>query len=207
LEENQFDTIYHEHFSYWSLLAIQKVFAAHNLTIFDVEELSTHGGSLRIFACPQGSETGARTISDRVEELRQRELSFGLDRAETYIAFGERVNNVKRQLLSFLIKAKDEGKFVAGYGAPAKGNTLLNYCGIRADLLDYTVDISPHKQGRFLPGTHIPIFHPDKIQETKPHYLLILPWNLKKEIAAQLAYTREWNCQLVVPIPQLEVLS
>jgi SAM-dependent methyltransferase len=207
LEENQFDTIYHEHFSYWSLLAIQKVFSAHDLIIFDVQELPTHGGSLRIFACPKGSESGARAISDRVEELRQRELSFGLDRAETYLAFGERVNNVKRQLLSFLIKAKNEGKSVVGYGAPAKGNTLLNYCGVRTDFLNYTVDLSPHKQGRFLPGTHIPIFHPDKIQETKPDYLLILPWNLKTEIAAQLAYTRDWNCQLVVPIPGLEVLS
>jgi SAM-dependent methyltransferase len=207
LEENQFDTIYHEHFSYWSLLAIQKVFSAHDLIIFDVQELPTHGGSLRIFACPKGSESGARAISDRVEELRQRELSFGLDRAETYLAFGERVNNVKRQLLSFLIKAKNEGKSVVGYGAPAKGNTLLNYCGVRTDFLNYTVDLSPHKQGRFLPGTHIPIFHPDRIQKTKPDYLLILPWNLKTEIAAQLAYTRDWNCQLVVPIPGLEVLS
>ena len=207
LEENQFDTIYHEHFSYWSLLSVQKVLDAHDLAIFDVEELSTHGGSLRIFACPRARETGIKSRSHRVEELRQRELAAGLDRAETYIAFGERINKVKRQLLSFLIDAKNEGKSVVGYGAPAKGNTLLNYCGVRADLLEYTVDLSPHKQGRFLPGTHIPILHPDRILETKPDYVLILPWNLKEEIAAQLAYTRDWGCQLVVPIPQLEVLA
>jgi SAM-dependent methyltransferase len=206
LEENQFDTIYHEHFSYWSLLSVEKVFAAHDLTIFDVEELPTHGGSLRIFACPRGTEDGTYAVEHRVQQLREREVSAGLDQLQTYIRFGERVNSVKRQLLSFLIAAKNEGKTVAGYGAPAKGNTLLNYCGVRTDFLDFTVDLSPHKQGRFLPGTHIPIFHPDKILEARPDYLLILPWNLKAEIVAQLAYVREWGCRLVAPIPGLEVL-
>ena len=205
MEENQFDTIYHEHFSYFSFLTAEKIFAAHGLTLFDVEELATHGGSLRIYA--RHAEDSSKPVGARVEELRSREMAAGFTRMERYSTFDEQVKETKRKLLEFLINAKREGKSVAGYGAPGKGNTLLNYCGIRSDFLDYTVDRSPYKQGKFLPGTHIPIFHPDKIRETKPDYVLILPWNLKEEIRQQLSYVREWGGRLVVPIPAVEVLA
>jgi 2-polyprenyl-3-methyl-5-hydroxy-6-metoxy-1,4-benzoquinol methylase len=202
---NQFDTIYHEHFSYFSFITVEKVFAKHGLTLFDVEELSTHGGSLRIYA--RHTEDSRKAVSDRVQELRERELQAGFTQIETYGTFAEKVRETKRQLLNLLLNAKQEGKNIVSYGAPAKGNTLLNYCGIRTDFIDYTVDRSPHKQGRFLPGTHIPIYHPDKIAETKPDYLLILPWNIKDEIMEQMAYIRQWGGKFVVPIPQVEVIS
>jgi SAM-dependent methyltransferase len=203
MEGNQFDTIYHEHFSYLSFIAVEKIFAAHELTLFDVEELSTHGGSLRIYA--RHTDDATKPVSSPVTELREREEVAGFTRLETYTSFTEQVENTKRKLLDFLIKAKWEGKSVAGYGAPGKGNTLLNYCGIRTDFLDYTVDRNPYKQGQFLPGTHIPIFPPDKIKETKPDYVLILPWNFKDEIMRQISYIREWGGQFVVPIPEVKI--
>ncbi|WP_375473850.1 methyltransferase domain-containing protein [uncultured Nostoc sp.] len=205
IEENQFDTIYHEHFSYFSFLTVDKIFAAHGLTIFDVEELTTHGGSLRIYA--RHNEDYSKPISDQVSELKNREEAAGFTQLEYYFSFGEQVKETKRNLLDFLIEIKREGKSIVGYGAPGKGNTLLNYCGIRTDFLDYTVDRNPYKQGQFLPGTHIPIFHPDKIAETKPDYILILPWNLKNEIMTQIAYIRDWGGQFVVPIPEVNVYS
>jgi len=204
MEENQFDTIYHEHFSYFSFLTAEKIFAAHGLTLFDVEELATHGGSLRIYA--RHAEDGSKPVGVRVTELRQRELAAGFTQMVTYSNFAERVKETKRKLLEFLVRVKREGKTVAGYGAPGKGNTMLNYCGIRTDFLDYTVDRNPYKQGKFLPGTHIPILHPDKIRETKPDYVLILPWNLKDEIRQQMSYVREWGGKLVVPVPEVEIL-
>jgi hypothetical protein len=203
--ENQFDTIYHEHFSYFSFIAAEKIFAAHDLTLFDVEELPTHGGSLRIYACHAGDHS--RPVSQRVLALKQREQAAGILDIAYYAAFAEQVKETKRKLLEFLIQAKRAGKSVVGYGAPGKGNTLLNYCGIRADFVDYTVDRNPYKQGKFLPGTHIPIYHPDKIMETRPDYVLILPWNFKDEIMKQIAYIREWGGQFVVPIPQVMIRS
>ncbi len=205
IQQNQFDTIYHEHFSYFSFLTVEKIFAAHNLTLFDVEELPTHGGSLRIYAKHDYAENPG--ITERVKELKDKEIAAGLDLIETYITFGEKVKETKRKLLSFLLAAKVEGKSIVGYGAPAKGNTLLNYCGIGRDFIDYTVDRNPHKQGLFLPGTHIPIYGPDKVRETKPEYLLILPWNLKEEIMEQMAFISEWGGQFVVPIPEVQVYS
>ncbi|MBN3909462.1 MAG: methyltransferase domain-containing protein [Nostoc sp. NMS1] len=205
MAENQFDTIYHEHFSYFSFITVEKVFNAHGLTIFDVEELTTHGGSLRIYA--RHTEDSSKPITQQVLELKYREEAQGFTRLEHYFDFGEQVKETKRKLLDFLSKVKREGKSIVGYGAPGKGNTLLNYCGIRTDFLDYTVDRSPYKQGLFLPGTHIPIFHPDKITETKPDYVLILPWNLKNEIMTQMAYIRDWGGQFVVPIPEVNVYS
>jgi hypothetical protein len=203
MEENQFDTIYHEHFSYFSFIATEKIFTAHGLTIFDVEELPTHGGSLRIYARHTEDET--RLISDRARELKMREEAAGLMQMKTYSAFSEQVKETKRKLLHFLIGAKREGKSICGYGAPGKGNTLLNYCGIRTDFLDYVVDRNPYKHGRFTPGTHIPIFPPDKIQETRPDYIFILPWNLKNEIISQMAYIREWGGKFIVPIPEVKI--
>ena len=205
MEQNQFDTIYHEHFSYFSFVAVNRIFAYHGITLFDVEELPSHGGSLRIYGRHSGDEF--IPISKNVKELLKREKQLGFETKEYYAAFEERVKETKRKLLEFLIEAKRAGKTIVGYGAPGKGNTLLNYCGIRTDFLDYTVDRSPHKQGNFLPGTHIPIYHPDKIKETKPDYVLILPWNLKKEITQQMAYIADWGGQFVVPIPEVEVLS
>lgn len=202
LELNQFDTIYHEHFSYFSFLTVEKVFAAHGLAVFDVDELPTHGGSLRVYAC---HDEAAHPVSERVAELSERERAAGLDRLETYQGFAERVRETKRKLLAFLIEAKAAGKTVVGYGAPAKGNTLLNYCGVRTDFLDYTVDRNPHKQGLYLPGTHIPILAPERIAETRPDYLLILPWNLREEIMAQMAYIRDWGGRFAVPIPEVRV--
>jgi 2-polyprenyl-3-methyl-5-hydroxy-6-metoxy-1,4-benzoquinol methylase len=203
MAQNQFDTIYHEHFSYFSFLTTEKIFAAHGLTIFDVEELATHGGSLRIYGCHQ--QDVEKSISPRVMQLRQQEAKFNMGRLETYLSFQERVKKTKRDILSFLIEQKSAGKQIVGYGAPAKGNTLLNYCGIRTDFLDYTVDRSPHKQGLFLPGTHISIEAPEKIKQTKPDYVFILPWNIKEEIMAQMACVREWGGWFVVPIPEISL--
>ncbi len=203
MEENQFDTIYHEHFSYFSFVTVEKIFAAHGITLFDVEELPTHGGSLRIYG--RHEEDTAKPVSGQVTELRAREEEAGTTRLETYSRFAEQVKETKRKLLEFLIAAKRNGKKIAGYGAPGKGNTLLNYCAIRTDFLDYTVDRNPYKHGRFLPGTHVPIFPPDRIRETKPDFLLILPWNLKDEIIKQNAFIREWGGKFVVPIPEIQV--
>ncbi len=204
MQENQFDTIYHEHFSYFSLVSTEKIFSAHGLTLFDVDELPTHGGSLRIYA--RHGDDVSKPVTERVTQLRKREEEYGITRMETYSAFSEQVKETKRKLLAFLIEAKREGKSIVGYGAPGKGNTLLNYCGIRTDFLDHTVDRNPYKHGRFTPGTHIPIFPPDKIRETRPDYLFILPWNLKNEIVAQMSYIREWGGKFIVPIPTVEVL-
>jgi len=203
MEENQFDTIYHEHFSYFSFTTTVRILGAHGLDVFDVEELPTHGGSLRVYA-RQADDT-SKPVGERVREMLCREAGAGFNGLECYASFGEQVKETKRKLLSFLIKAKREGKSIAGYGAPGKGNTLLNYCGIRSDFLDYTVDRNPYKQGKFLPGTHIPIFHPDRIKETKPDYVLILPWNLKTEIMEQVSYIRDWGGRFVVPIPEAKV--
>jgi hypothetical protein len=203
--ECQIDTIYHEHFSYFSLIAVEKIFAAEGLTLFDVEELPTHGGSLRIFAQHRGR--GRHSVSNRVEDLRNREISAGFAALDGYLAFEERAMQTKRKLVDFLMHARQMGKRVVGYGAPAKGNTLLNYCGVTSDLVEYTVDRSPHKQGRFLPGTHIPIFEPERINVTKPDYILILPWNLKDEIINQLSFARDWGAQFVVPIPEPQIVN
>jgi SAM-dependent methyltransferase len=203
MEGNQFDTIYHEHFSYLSLLTSRQIFAANGLEIVDVDELPTHGGSLRIYA----RHSGETSPSPRLAEVEERERGFGLHRITTYLGFAERVRQTKRALLKFLIEAHDQGKRVVAYGAPAKGNTLLNYCGVRADLVEYTVDRSPHKQGLFLPGTRIPIYSPARVAQTRPDYLLILPWNLRDEIVQQMTYIREWGGRFVVPIPKVEVLA
>ncbi len=205
MEENQFDTIYHEHFSYLSFSTVERIFAAHGLTLFDVEELRTHGGSLRIYARHEDDKD--KSVGPSVAELRAREQAAGLGKLETYSRFAEQVKETKRKLLEFLIRAKQNGRTIVGYGAPGKGNTLLNYCGIGTDFIDYTVDRSPHKQGMFLPGTRIPVFSPDRIRETRPHYLLILPWNLKDEIMRQNSYIREWGGQFVVPIPEVAVFK
>jgi len=204
MKENQFDTIYHEHFSYFSFTTVEKIFAHHGITLFDVEELSTHGGSLRIFG-RHSEATG--TAAPPVSRMRALERDEGLGELATYSQFAEKVKATKRALLTFLIDAKQAGKTIVGYGAPAKGNTLLNYCGVRRDMLDYTVDRNPHKQGTFLPGTRIPVVAPETIRETKPDYVLILPWNLREEITAQLAYVREWGGKLIVPIPRMEVIA
>lgn len=205
MDEDQFDTIYHEHYSYFSFATVRNVFAAHGLTLFDVEELPTHGGSLRIYA--RHDEDVSKPVGERVGELLSREEAAGFSRLEAYQTFDERVRRVKRGLLRFLIQAREEGKTVAAYGAPAKGNTLLNYCGVRTDFVDYTVDRSPHKQGRFLPGTRIPIHGPDRLRETRPDYVLILPWNLKEEIMEQMADVRSWGGRFVVAIPEARVLE
>ena len=204
MESNQFDTIYHEHYSYLSWIAVERLFARHGLVLYDVEELWTHGGSLRIFGRHAGDES--KPVTAAVDALRAREIDAGLERIETYQGFQEQVRRTKRNLLRFLVEARDQGRRIAGYGAPAKGNTLLNYCGIRTDFLDYTVDRSPRKQGTLLPGVRIPVRPPETIFETRPDYLLILPWNLKDEIMDQMAGIREWGGQFVVPIPSVEVL-
>jgi hypothetical protein len=205
IAKNQFDTIYHEHFSYFSLLAVEKVFAQHGLVLFDVEELPTHGGSLRIYA--QHQEYRERPISDNIDRLKSAERSAGLDNLDTYRNFDRQVQATKRQLLAFLIQAQEKGQQVVGYGAPAKGNTLLNYCGVKTDLLAYTVDLSPHKQNMLLPGTRISVYAPAHIFETKPDYVLILPWNIQREIMDNMAGIREWGGKFVVPIPTLQVLE
>jgi len=204
IEENQFDTIYHEHFSYLSFITVEKIFFAHGLTLFDVDEIPTHGGSLRIYARHYGDTS--KPVKENVFQLRDREEKAGFTCLRSYFSFTEKVKETKRKFLDFLIQAKRERRSIVGYGAPGKGNTLLNYCGIRTDFLEYVVDRSPHKQGKFLPGTHIPIHHPDRIKETKPEYVLILPWNLKSEVMEQNSYIREWGGKFVVPIPEVTVL-
>jgi SAM-dependent methyltransferase len=202
--ENQFDTIYHEHFSYFSFTTVEKVFAAHGITLFDVEELPTHGGSLRIYG--RHVEDLSKPVGERVADLKRREVATGMLELAYYDNFGEQVRETKRKVLEFLIAAKRAGKTIAGYGAPGKGNTLLNYCGIRTDLLDYTVDRNPYKQGKYTPGTRIPILPTDRIRETRPDYVFILPWNLKDEITRQLAYIRDWGGKFVVPIPEITIV-
>ena len=204
IDNNQYDTIYHEHFSYFSFLTASKIFATHGLVLFDVEELPTHGGSLRIYA--RHREDTSKPIEARATELLRRELELGFDRMDTYANFAEKVKATKRRLLAFLIDAKNAGRTVVGYGAPGKGNTLLNYCGIRTDFLDYTVDRNPYKHGRFTPGTHIPIHEPARIDETRPDYVLILPWNVKDEIMAQMAHIRTWGGKFVIPIPEVAIV-
>lgn len=205
IEGNQFDTIYHEHYSYFSLTTTDRIFAAHGLTVFDVDELPTHGGSLRIYA--RHEDETSRPVTDRVAAITSQEREAGLEDLAFYEGFRQRIEATKRELLSFLIEQRNAGKSVVGYGAPGKGNTLLNYCGIRSDLLEYTVDRNPHKHGMYLPGSHIPIFPPERIAETQPDYVLILPWNLEEEISQQLAYTRSWGAQLLVPIPKVEIVA
>lgn len=203
MQLNEFDTIYHEHFSYFSMLSTVRILEAHGLKAFDVEELPTHGGSLRVYACR--ADTNGHPAGPKVQELITREERAGLASINGYENFAMQVKQTKWALVDFLLKASKEGKSVAGYGAPGKSATLLNYCGIGKDMIAYTVDRSPYKQGRFLPGTHIPIYHPDRIHETKPEYVVILPWNLKDEIMAQLQYVREWGGRFVVPIPKLTI--
>jgi SAM-dependent methyltransferase len=203
MEQNQFDTIYHEHLSYFSLLAASHLFERHGLRVFDVEELPTHGGSLRLYISHRKDRR--KTVCRRVHNLLAKERRFGLDTLERYLCFEEQVEKTKRNLLKFLIAAKSAGKSVVAYGAAAKGNTLLNYCGVQSDFIDYTVDRSPHKQRHFLPGTHIPIHHPDKVARTRPDFLLILPWNLREEVMDQMKHIRKWGGQFVVPIPSVQI--
>jgi 2-polyprenyl-3-methyl-5-hydroxy-6-metoxy-1,4-benzoquinol methylase len=203
MEHNEFDTIYHEHFSYFSLLTTERILEAHGLRIFDVEELASHGGSLRVYACR--AEDQSHDTQASVRKLTGAEQAAGLASLDGYRQFSLQVKRTKWALLDFLLTAAEQGKSVAGYGAPGKSATLLHYCGIGKDLIQYTVDRSPYKQGRFLPGTHIPIHHPDKIRETQPDYVVILPWNLKDEIVKQLQFIREWGGRFVVPIPKVEV--
>jgi len=205
MADNQFDTIYHEHFSYFSFLTVVRVFGAHGLRLFDVQQLPTHGGSLRIFATHAENQT--HQVTPAVAALLETERAAGLESMSTYADFSERVRKTKRGLLKFLIEAKEQGKKIVGYGAPAKGNTLLNFCGVGPDIIEYTVDRSPHKQDHFLPGSRLPIFHPDKVRETKPDYLFILPWNLEAEIKQQMAHIREWGGRFVVPIPEVKIVS
>ena len=203
IQRNEFDTIYHEHFSYFSMISTLRILAAHGLKVFDVEELLSHGGSLRVYACRAENQT--RDIEPRVRELIAEEERAGLASVEGYDSFARQVKQTKLALTGFLLTAAEDGKSVAGYGAPGKSATLLHYCGIGKDLIEYTVDRSQYKQGRFLPGTHIPIYHPSRIRETKPDYVVILPWNLKDEIMEQLQFIREWGGRFVVPIPRVAV--
>jgi SAM-dependent methyltransferase len=204
IENREWDTIYHEHFSYFSWLTVRQVFAVHGLRLYDVDEIPTHGGSLRIYGCHAGSD---RPDAPAVAELEGRERDAGLDRLETYLSFEQRVREHKWSIVEFLTAERRAGNRIAAYGAPAKGNTLLNYCGVRNDLIEFTADMNPVKQGRFLPGTHIPIFAPEHIREARPDLVLILPWNIRAEIAAQLAFVREWGGRLAVPAPEVGVLG
>jgi len=204
IQGGQFDTIYHEHFSYFSLLAAQRVFATHGLRVFDVEELPTHGGSLRVYVGHAGEKTHG--VSPAVDKVLAAERAARLDAIESYAAFQGRAEAAKRAFAQFLDEAGRAGKRIAAYGAAAKGNTLLNYCGIRSDLIDFVVDASPHKQGKFLPGSHIPVVAESRLRETRPDFILILPWNLREEIVGQMAHVRTWGGQFVVPIPRVEVL-
>jgi SAM-dependent methyltransferase len=205
IEDRQWDTIYHEHFSYFSFLTVSRVFAAHGLRLFDVEEIPTHGGSLRVYGAHD--DDAGKPDTARAAEMREREREAGYQRLATYTGYGARVEADKRRILEFLIGLKNEGRRVVGYGAPAKGNTLLNYCGVRRDFLDYTVDLNPHKQGRFLPGSHIPIRDPRAIREDRPDVVVILPWNLKDEIVEQLSYIGEWGGRLAARTPELALLA
>jgi len=202
---NQFDTIYHEHFSYFSLISVQNIFEHHGLKIFDVEQISTHGGSLRIYA--SHSESRSICVSDRVELLLFIETDYGLKDIHTYVKFSKKIKDIKFSLLKGLINIKENGKKIVAYGAAAKGNTLLNYCGIRTDFIDYVVDLNPYKVGKFLPGTHVPIKSIEKIKEDRPDYVLILPWNIKKEIIEQIKYIRDWSGRFIVPIPSMHIID
>jgi hypothetical protein len=205
MQHNQFDTIYHEHFSYFSFMTATRVFQQHGLTLFDVERLPTHGGSLRIYG--RHTDDGSKPVSPRACELLELENQFGLGKRATYDAFAAQVQETKRALLEFLIAAKRAGKRIAGYGAPGKGNTLLNYCGIGTDFIEFTVDRNPYKQGKYTPGTHIPILHPDELLKARPDYVLILPWNLKEEVLATVGRTPGLNARFVVPIPKVEIVG
>jgi SAM-dependent methyltransferase len=205
MDENQWDTIYHEHFSYFSFLTVSRVFEAHGLRLFDVEELPTHGGSLRIYGAH--AEDHGKPETSAARELRERERAAGYEDLDTYLGYGRRVERDKRQILAFLIELKEQGLSIAGYGAPAKGNTLLNYCGVGRDFIDYTCDLNPHKQGHFLPGSHIPIRSPEEIRELRPDVVLILPWNLKDEIVTQLGFIREWGGRFAARTPELTLIS
>jgi SAM-dependent methyltransferase len=202
MELNQFDTIYHEHFSYISALTAAQIFSKHSLKIVRIQHLPTHGGSLRIWVAHEAAGVDAEATVDAALEA---ERAYGLDRIETYERFPARAESVKRRLLEFLIEARDGGQRVAAYGAAAKGTTLFNYCGIGTDFVDFVVDRNPHKQNRFMPGCHVPIYDPERVAERRPDFLLILPWNLRDEIAKQMTHIREWGGRFVVPIPQLEV--
>lgn len=204
IEENQFDTIYHEHFSYFSLTNMEQLASRHGLRIFDIEEIPTHGGSIRVYMC-QRDASHAPTPS--IAKVRADELAMGFNTIEAYLNYAPKVHATKRKLLSFLIDCKEQGKRICGYGAPGKGNTLLNYCGIGVDFLDFTVDRNPYKHGRFTPGMHIPILPVSAIEDARPDYIVILPWNLRDEIAAQLRYTSKWGCKLIVPIPEVHVID
>jgi len=203
MQKSQFDTIYHEHYSYFSLMTVRKVFAKHGLTVFDVKEIPTHGGSLRIFA--RHSENNALPINKNVKRLIRKETAYGLNRQETYKIFSAKVRRIKQSFLEFLIDAKRKGKTIVGYGAPAKGNTFLNYCGVRTDFIEYTVDASPHKQNHFLPGVRIPVYAPKKITQTRPDYIVILPWNIKKEVMEQMREVRRWGGKFVTAIPKITI--
>ncbi len=203
--DNQFDTIYHEHFSYFSFLTVRRVFAEHGLKLFDLEELPTHGGSLRIYGAH--ADDDGKPESDRAIELAERERQAGYEEINTYRQYAQRVQDEKRAILSFLIDLKRANQSIAGYGAPAKGNTLLNFCGVGTDFIDYTVDMNPHKQGHLLPGSHIPIRSPETLRETKPNVLLILPWNLREEITEQHAYIRDWGGRFAARSPHLKLLD
>ena len=203
IDRNEWDTIYHEHFSYFSFLTVSKVFAAHGLTLFDVEELETHGGSLRIYG--RHADDHSRPLTERANELLTRERELGFDRLDPYLGFSEQVRQAKLQVLDILIEQRRAGRTIAGYGAPAKGNTLLNYCGVGTDFIEYTCDLNPHKQAHYLPGSRIPIRSPETLRETRPDLVFILPWNLKDEIMEQLSYVREWGGRFLVRAPDLRV--
>jgi 2-polyprenyl-3-methyl-5-hydroxy-6-metoxy-1,4-benzoquinol methylase len=206
IEECQFDTVYHEHFSYLSFTTVEKIFAAQGLTLFDVEEIPTHGGSLRIYGQHQ-EYTTSRAITSNVATLKEKEKQFGLTDINSYKEFQQRVNQVKYRFLEFVIQQKKSGKKIAAYGAAAKGNTFLNYCGVKADLIDFVVDISPYKQGKFLPGCHIPVVNEEKLKAEKPDFIIILPWNIKAEIMEQLSYVKDWGAKFVTAIPELRILN
>ena len=204
IDKNQFDTIYHEHFSYLSFVAVKQIFEHHNLNIFDVEEVVTHGGSLRIFA--KHSEDLTKAISDNVENMLENEINFGLTGLAVYQNYQAKAEKVKNDFTEFLILAKKEGKKVAAYGAAAKGNTLLNFAGTKKDLLSFVVDASPHKQNKYLPGVHIPVVNEQSIKDNQPDYIVILPWNIKEEVIKQLSYVQEWGAKFVVAVPKLEII-
>jgi 2-polyprenyl-3-methyl-5-hydroxy-6-metoxy-1,4-benzoquinol methylase len=204
VEENQFDTIYHEHFSYLSFHTVTRIFSEHGLVLFDVEELPTHGGSLRIYAGHQ--EDQLKELSPSVEDLYEKESAAGMGDLSYYLNFQDKANKVKYDLISFLLAQKREGKKIVAYGAAAKGNTLLNYCGIKKDLIELVVDASPHKQGKFLPGSHLPVVKEDRIRKLRPEYVIVLPWNIKEEIMNQLRYIRDWGGKFVIPIPEVTIL-